>query len=678
MEVVGSIPIISKFFFRSQVKTYKLQRSAPSSDLKSFKIDYEGELNAQQFQAVKHPSGPALVIAGAGTGKTRVLTFRSSFLIESGVPPEQILLLTFSRKSAAEMKRRAAHLLDARGEKIAGGTFHGYAHILLRRYAEALGYANNFTIIDRSDAEDAVHLLRNKLGFGEGNKRFPNKKTILNVISQSLNTGKKFRKILAEDYPQHLECEDDLVVISRFYEEYKKRKQLFDYDDLLLKLRDLLKLPELGETIAKQTSQILVDEYQDTNHLQLEILQLLAKPHGNIMAVGDDFQSIYAFRGANFKNIISFEQHFPSASVYKIEENYRSTNTILSFTNDIISSAKEKYEKKLFSNILSEQKPVLLEPSNEPMQSAFVTQRILELQEEGILLKKMAVLFRSGAHSNDLEVALNSARIPYRKFGGFKFTESSHVKDILAHLRVYHNAADAPAWNRILLLQEGIGPGTAGKLIEKIVDQGLGLSGLEAPEFKDKKYSLGLAALKKAIEAVGAQENVAEMVESIFVFAEPILKNHYDDFKKRRDDLESLVKIATRYDTLSELLSDLTLDPPETEADLAVTDKEEDYLTLSTIHSAKGLEWQVVFVLALAEGYFPSSYSVADEESLEEERRLFYVAATRAEKWLYLMATHLEPLQTYYNNAVFLSPGPSRFLKEMPHLAEVVEAWQIE
>ncbi|MBL8993671.1 MAG: ATP-dependent helicase [Spirochaetia bacterium] len=670
-------------------KTYKLKAHG-DADLASYElsIDYAKELNPQQLRAVTAREGAYLVIAGAGTGKTRVLTFRVAYLIETGVRPEEILLLTFSRKASQEMKKRAGTVLDGRCERVAGGTFHSFSYLLLRRYAGALGMSNQFSILDRSDVEDAIHLIRNKLGFGESTVRFPTKKTISSIFSRSVNTGLSFRKILAEDFPQYTGHDEDLELIHKFFVEYKKKKNLVDYDDLLIYLRDLLgKESSAADAIKRQYRFVMVDEFQDTNHLQMEILKRLVEPHGNIMAVGDDFQSIYGFRGANFQNIMGFAEDFPGAEILKVEENYRSTEPILSFTNQIILSASEKYEKKLFSSIVGSQKPVFIEPQSETEQSLFITQRVLELREEGVPLNRIAVLFRTGFHSNDLELALAQARIPYRKFGGFKFVETAHVKDLIAFLRILHNPLDAPAWNRVLLLIEGIGPGTSNKLVEKIVDDGLGYEGLVDDAIHkgkgEKKYAgtlIGLRDLFVGLRSKSADGQIPmpELIAKFLSFAEPLLKNHYEDYRKRLDDLRSLERIAERYQTLADFLADLSLEAPTEEGE-AGAEKDDEFLTLSTIHSAKGLEWHTVFVMSLVDGYLPSIQSLESDEQIEEERRLFYVAATRAERNLYLLSPGLErPARSYFDPSSFSAGGPSRFLKEMKDFEDHAETWRLE
>lgn len=665
----------------SEPKKYRLSpvTAPPRTDLK---IPYQKELNAQQYGAVTAPGGPSLIIAGAGTGKTRVLTYRVAWLIENGLAPEAILLLTFTRKSAQEMMRRAGDLLDERCSRVQGGTFHGFANMVLRRFGQAIGIPPSFTILDRSDSEDAIHLVRNRLGMGEGDKRFPKKGTLASVFSRSVNTGLSYRKILADDYPQFADLGDELEKIAAALAEYKTARGLLDYDDLLVRLRDLLTHDEgLSGRVASSWSHVLVDELQDTNLLQMDILKALVKPHGNITAVGDDFQSIYAFRGAEVRNMLDFAQVFPGARVLKIEENYRSTRPILDFTNQIIDCAPEKYEKNLFSSLAGEEKPVLLELPSELHQSTFVCQRVLELREEGLPLSDMAVLFRTGYHSNDLELALTRARIPFKKFGGFRFFDLAHVKDLLAHLRIVANPFDALSWNRVLLLQEGIGPAAATKLVEQIVEDKRGFEALTGPAYRGKKYADALVRLAKYHEkCVTKKLTSSEALEEALKTAEPALKIVYDDWRKRRDDVESLGIAAERTPDLTAFLADMTLEPPDdTRTELDAVDRDEGTLTLSTIHSAKGLEWSAVFLLSLVEGYLPSQQSLSQDKQIEEERRLFYVAATRAKRKLYLLAPRLPPPARFWSSPDFTqATGPSRFLKEIPELQDMTEVWEID
>jgi len=604
-------------------------------------IDYEKELNPAQLEAVKSTQGAYLVIAGAGSGKTRTLVFRVAYLVEKGVAPDEILLLTFTRKAAEEMLRRASLLLDERCRRVSGGTFHSFANSILRKYARVLGIQNNFSILDESDAEDTVNLIRTKLGFDKMDKRFPRKKAILEVISKSINKSEELGTVLYDEYPQFIEWEEEIKKIQQEYVKFKRVKSLLDYDDLLVFLKELLTQHEqIRLSLSQKYKYIMVDEYQDTNKLQAHITCLLSSVHGNIMVVGDDSQSIYSFRGANFKNIIDFPKIFKDAKVITLEENYRSTQPILNLANEIISSAKEKFEKTLFTKKNSKKLPIFVDAPNEHAQSRYIADKILELREEGVELGEMAVLFRSSWHSNDLEVELTSRNIPFVKYGGQKFVEAAHIKDVLSFLRIKQNISDEVSWYRVLLLMRGIGPKTAAFLINEII-----LAKKSMPQ-ENKRIS-GSEDLKnffnlfKKIET--EEHSPAQLIRFFLDYYQPLLREKYDDFHRRLNDLDSLERIATRYDVLEEFLADMALEPPERNiVESGIRDKDDQRFILSTIHSAKGLEWRVVFLIYVAEGHIPSYLSLEDEDELEEERRLFYVAITRAKDELYFLKPHLD------------------------------------
>lgn len=664
------------------MKNYALNPASRDDDKpRKHKINYTAALNEQQWQAVQMIEGPQLVIAGAGSGKTRTLVYRVAYLVEQGVDPESILLLTFTRKASREMLRRAALLLDDRCQRIQGGTFHSFANTILRQYAGHLNYSDNFTIIDRGDAEDIVNMLRAELHLDKKQRRFPKKRTLVEIMSKSINTNRAIMEVLADDYPHFLEDEPDIVKLMGMYEQYRRAKGLMDYDDLLVNLRRLLTEQDpIRRKLSRQFRYILVDEYQDTNLLQAMIAALLASEHANIMVVGDDSQSIYAFRGAQFKNIMDFPKIFPNTRVTTLEQNYRSTQPILDFTNAIIASAKEKYSKNLFSEITGEQKPVYIQALNEREQSQFICQRILELREEGIPLDEISILFRSGWHSTELEIELNSSNIPFVKYGGMKFTETSHVKDVTGLLRIMFNPFDAIAWYRSLLLLEGIGPVIAREVIDQVVEAQKGPEILASPEWSQRKVGGELTDLRQLIsESATHHFTPAEETKRVLDYYLPILKKNYDDYHKRTHDLEALAKIAERYQDLEAFLTDLTLEPPEnSQIDTTATDNDEKKLVLSTIHSAKGLEWHSVFLINLVDGFLPATQSLQRDEDIEEERRLFYVATTRAKQQLYLMTPELERgggLSYFDTRTVFTLP--SRFIQDIEKFADLTEQWTI-
>ena len=603
------------------------------------KIDYKNELNKAQLEAVESTDGAYLVIAGAGSGKTRVLVHRVAYLVEKGVKPDEILLLTFTRRASEEMLRRASLLLDERCSRVSGGTFHSFANATLRRYAKFLGLANNFSILDESDAEDTINLIRTQLGFNKGEKRFPRKKAILDVISKSVNKSEKLEDVIYAEYPQFLEFSEEIKKIRTEYHKYKIEKSLLDYDDLLVYLKKLLTDHEEARLIlSRKFKYIMVDEYQDTNKLQAFIACLLASEHKNIMVVGDDAQSIYSFRGANFRNIMDFPKLFKNTKIITLEENYRSTQPILNLTNEVIKGAKEKFEKNLYTKKKGDQQPIFMDAEDENAQSRYIADKVLELREEGVELKDMAVLFRSGWHSNDLEIELASRNIPFVKYGGQKFVEAAHIKDVISYLRIVYNASDQVSWLRALLLIPGIGPKSAQKLINALAPSA------GAPQVNSGKHKEEVNKLFGILKDIdSSKQGPAKIIETFLEYYQPLLKNKYDDFHKRINDLDSLLRIASRYKSLEQFLTDMALEPPERSlAEAGLKDKDDSTLTLSTIHSAKGLEWHTVFLIYVAEGHLPSYLSLEDEEGIEEERRLFYVASTRAKENLFLLKPHVD------------------------------------
>ena len=616
--------------------------------------------------------GPALVIAGAGSGKTRVLVYRVARLIDMGVDPASILLLTFTRKAAQEMLGRVGLLIGPQSDRVMGGTFHSVANVLLRRYGRTIGLEPGFTILDRGDSEDLVNLVRAQTGLTETGKRFPRKKTIADLFSKCANTMQPLEDVLLTEYSHFGEYLGELTKLQKAYESTKRQRQLVDYDDLLTRLRDLLAVDETArQTISAIYRYMLVDEYQDTNRLQADVVRKLAATHENVMVVGDDSQSIYSFRGASFRNIMEFPALFPGTRMFKLEENYRSTQSILALANDILKGATEKYSKTLFTQKGQGERPALVQTVGENSQSRFIAQKILELREEGVPLDEMAVLFRSSFHAFDLEIELTKRDIPFVKRGGFKFLETAHVKDLLAHLRIVHNPLDTVSWNRSLLLVDGVGQKRSRDLMAQLV-------GSEAPyevlRQGGGRAALGLRNLATALESVGNVEDgsPADQVNRLLEYYYPILKEQYDDYPKRIRDLEHLMVMAERYGALEEFLADLTLEPPnESVTAIEAPDRDDERLVLSTIHSAKGLEWRCVFVIWLVDGRFPSSYSFLTEEELEEERRLLYVAVTRAKQFLYLTF----PVQVYDKVTGSVLSKPSRFLDDVP--ASLVEPWNV-
>ena len=641
------------------ITPYILKKTTDDAALRTLSIDYAAALNPQQLAAVTAADGPSLVIAGAGSGKTRTLIYRVAYLIDAGVDPANILLLTFTRKSAQEMLDRAGELIGARSERVCGGTFHSVANMLLRRYGRAVGLEPGFTILDRTDAEDLIALVRSQLGLNEKDKRFPRKNTIAEMFGKSENTLRSLDDVVLEEFSHFADHLDALTQLQKGYQTAKVRRQLVDYDDLLVLLRRLLTDDhQARHAISRLYRYILVDEYQDTNRLQADVIRQLAAEHQNVMVVGDDSQSIYAFRGATFKNIMEFPSLFPGATIYKLEENYRSTQPILNLANCIIEEAAEKYTKHLFTRKLDGPLPTLAEAAGENAQSRFVAQKILELREEGIRLSEVAVLFRSSFHSFDLEIELSRRGLPFVKRGGVKFIETAHVKDLLAHLRVVANPLDAVSWHRVLMLVEGVGPKKAQDLLASLVKS-------ERPYYVLREVGgrsgQGLKNLANTLESLSTSDapSTADQVNHIYEYYLPILKEQYDDYPKRTRDLDHLHTIAENYPEVGQFLADLALEPPDgSAADVEPPDRDDERMVLSTIHSAKGLEWQCVFVIWVVDGKFPSTYAFVTDDELEEERRLFYVAVTRAKRFLYLTY----PINVFDKSSGMLLSKPTRFL----------------
>lgn len=635
-----------------------------------YKVNYEEDLNEAQLEAVKSKDGPILVIAGAGSGKTKTLTYRVARLIEDGIKPENILLLTFTKKAAAEMLSRATIVLDNRCEKVAGGTFHSFANIILRKYSKLLGLKNNFTIMDRADCEDVINHIVGQL-FPKKEKRFPKKSTLLDIYSKSINKVTPTKQIIADEFPQFAHYEDKIIEVHKAYVAYKRENSVLDYDDLLLYIKLLLENNDgLRKRLSNEYKYIMVDEYQDTNTLQADVIRLLASEHNNIMAVGDDAQSIYSFRGANYRNILDFPRLFENTKIIKLEQNYRSTQNILKLTNEIISKAKEKYTKNLFSNIVSPQVPALICAKDTQMEADFICQRILELLDEDISLSDICVLTRNARMSYNLEIELSKRAIPFQKFGGPKFMETAHIKDVVAHLRVILNPDDVVSLTRILLLLKGIGASTVNNIMPII-------KGDLKPDIKllpsNKSQSLTpLFNTLGQLRDYSTTKKPEEIVSAVINYYRPILKDKYDDFSKREKDLDHFEYLSTQYSNLEDFISDLALEPPDASVEgMYKKNSDDEALTISTIHSAKGLEWDSVFIIGAVDGRFPSAYSFNSEEEMDEELRLMYVATTRAKNNLYI--TYPVDMYDYSMNMVLSKP--SRFLDGIHD--DILERWDI-
>ena len=635
---------------------------------KDYKVDYETELNEAQLEAVKTKNGAILVIAGAGTGKTKTLTYRCARLIEDGIQPENILLLTFTKKAAKEMLNRAVLVLDERCERVVGGTFHSFANMILRKYASFLGLKNNFTIMDTSDSQDVMTHITNKL-FPKKEKRFPKKSTLLEIYSKSVNKETPVKDIIEHDYCNFFEVTDKIIQIHKGYVQYKRENSILDYDDLLLYLKFLLQDNEnIKHKLSNTYKYIMVDEYQDTNTLQADIIKLLSSSHNNIMAVGDDAQSIYSFRGANYKNILDFPKIFPDTKIIKLEQNYRSSQNILNLTNAIISKSATGYKKELYSEIQTPKKPAIIRAIKSSNEAEFVCQKVLELIDEDISLNDICVLIRNASMSFQLEIELAKYNIPYQKFGGPKFLDTAHIKDLIAHLRIILNSDDTISYNRVLLLLKGIGA----KALETIIPY------MQAKNYNQKllpsKYSTSLTPLYQFL-AKNSENNysVPDLVDELIKYYKPILKEKYDDWNKREKDLEHFAYLSKQYKSLDSFLSDLALEPPEATVEgMYKRNIKDDCLTISTIHSAKGLEWESVFIIGAVDGRFPSAYSFNSSEEMEEELRLMYVATTRAKSDLFISYS----IDMYDYSSQMILSKPCRFLDNID--GSLLENWDIE
>jgi DNA helicase-2/ATP-dependent DNA helicase PcrA len=615
------------------------ERDRPASDRR----DLATELNPEQAAAAEHGDGPLLIIAGAGTGKTRTLVHRVAHLIERGVRPDRILLLTFTRRAAHEMLSRAERLVGGASARVHGGTFHATGHRLLRQFGPAAGLPRDFSVLDEGDAEDLLRLARGALGVAPKERRFPKKETLRYVYSRHVNTDIPVQRILEEEFPRFAEFAGDVLRIYADYTERKGSRNLVDYDDLLLFWLMMLEAsPGLAEQIAGMYDHLLVDEYQDTNLLQARILRAMCRTHQNITVVGDDAQSIYSFRGANFRNILDFPKQFPGAAVVTLERNYRSTQPVLDVTNTLISRARERFTKNLWTSRQGGERPWLVNARDEQQQTGFVVDRILDLNEEGTPLREMAVLFRAAYMSADLEIELTNRKIPFEKWGGLKFLEAAHVKDVLAFLRVLDNPRDEVSWYRLLLLMPGIGDSTARSLIASMAERAWDPDAFShfVPPPRAHEAHRALAELLRELRAPRPEQpGVGDDIAIVRRLYDRLLVERYDRPEPRLADLDQLAAIAAGYPGRAAFLAALALEPPQSTRDIASTsrssdDEEGDALILSTAHSAKGKEWDAVFLIWAADGWFPSSRSLGDEEQLEEERRLMYVAMTRARKHL--------------------------------------------
>lgn len=645
--------------------------------LEQSSVDYAGELNQSQLLAATTIKGKVLVIAGAGSGKTKTLTYRTSYLIESGASPSSILLLTFTRKAADEIKGRVKGLLaenvadnsvsaNLRGlnlNAITSGTFHSFCNMLLRRYSGLLGINPRFTILDTSDSEDAIDLICKEKGFVRKNMKqaFPRKKTLQNLISTSRNRRILLKDLIENDYPDLTIHIPAIEQLAEEYHRYKRANHLYDFDDIISQvvshLRNNLQFRRLIQDTYRH---VMVDEYQDTNVPQKQLIDYICEPDNvSLMVVGDDNQSIYAFRGANYENILLFGDSYPNAKLTKLEQNYRSTPAILDYVNALSEQITLGYQKRLFSDLpIAGNKPVLSRRSNEAEEAKYIANRIIDLKPD-LDYNDFAVLSRTSFQSNRIQLEFMERNIPFIVVGGIKFIEKRHIKDILALVKILYNPNDSIAWHRILTLFKGVGEVTATRITQAINSSNDSFEPLLNPKLNKNKEQL-IELYEVPIKA-GQQTTVADTLDILIEFYLPVLKTIEDNWRERAEDFRVLKNLAQEHSSLDNFLENLALDPPnDSVATLAQPEqKDKDAVTISTIHSAKGLEWPVVFVNALVDGLMPHHRSVAEFEELEEERKLFYVACSRAKTHLYLTAPD------YFSSFAGYFDKVSRFISEV-------------
>jgi len=625
------------------------------------KIDYRKELNPEQLDVVLHGDGPCLVLAGAGSGKTRTITYRVAYLIENGVAPENILLVTFTNKAAREMLSRVEGLLGSFPKGLWGGTFHSIANRILRIYASEVRHTPNFTILDEEDARDLVKLCVKELSVDTTVRRFPSPANIGAMMSFARNAGISLREAVERKHPNFSEWISTLERVQDLYEARKREGDAMDFDDLLILLRELLHThPDVRDRLANQFQYILVDEYQDTNVIQADIVRQLASAHGNILVVGDDAQSIYSFRAADIRNILSFPDAYPDAKTFRLVTNYRSTPEILNLANAVIRQNREQFKKDLRAVREGFERPSVVPASNSSQEAQYIAQQMLALREDGVPLSEMAVLFRAAYLSQALEFELMKHDIPYEFRGGMKFFQRAHIKDVVAHLRVLVNHRDEMAWMRVLSLQSGMGLATSGKVIDQLRPHesihAIAAAELALPGRAARGWEATRNVVRKALVNPSPAQAIRVVASNGY---RDYLEAEYPDFMDRLEDLEQLAIFAEGYEDLRTFLEEVSL-TDSYGAERGSDRGDEDRAVLSTIHQAKGLEWDAVFVMGLTHGKFPNERAMDEDGGLEEERRLFYVATTRARRQLFLTY----PIMAAHDT--MLVGQPSQFLEEVP------------
>ncbi|MGH9839306.1 MAG: ATP-dependent helicase [Blastocatellia bacterium] len=667
------------------MKKYTIKTGAPHSTL----VNYREALNDEQRAVVTAGAGPILVIAGAGSGKTRTVTYRVARLIEAGVAPGRVLLVTFTNRAAREMLSRVESLLGADVRRVWGGTFHSIGNRLLRRHAVSLGYQNNYSILDSEDARDLIDSCVEEAAIDTKSRRFPKGEVLREMFSYATNTDTPLEQIIAGKYPHFEPLTARIVRVDRLYQSRKLERNAMDYDDLLVNWKRLMsEKPEIAAIYQEQFHHVLVDEYQDTNRLQAEIVDLVAEKHRNLMVVGDDAQSIFGWRGANFANIFEFGNRYAGAQIFKLESNYRSTPEILMLANASVANNRKQFPKNLQAVRPSRNStPAMIPARDAEQQAAFVASRILELRDEGVPLDEIAVLYRSHFHSLEVQLELTRRGIPYDVRSGVRFFEQAHIKDVTSYLRLVVNPRDELAWKRVLKLVPKIGNATAARVWERLAYAAEPLALVRADEFAGafpKNAMPGLREFAALINDLIAPETVNNPAKQIELVLErgylEYLQANYENADAREEDLRQLANYAQRFETTDAFLSELALINTERFAppgatvgeDVVMGGDEDERMTLSSIHQAKGLEWRVVFLVWAADGKFPSARSLRDVEGEEEERRLFYVALTRAKDELYVCYPLIETdraRQTVVHR-------PSRFVSEVPNA--LFEVWDVD
>ncbi len=642
-------------------------------------IDYSSYLNPEQLAAVTSGDGSSLVIAGAGSGKTRVVTYRVAYLIENKINPSRIMLLTFTNKAAREMLHRVELLIKGEARRVWGGTFHHIGNIILRKYGSAVKLDTSFTILDREDSKDLIESCIAELNL-RTDRMFPRGNVLLDVFGRSTGTVRYVPEVIEESYSHLIIYTNEIEKVKERYDTKKRVMNLVDFDDLLLWWkRILLDVPGVKERLSERFLHILVDEYQDTNKIQAEIVDLMASRHKNLMVVGDDSQAIYSFRGACFDNIINFPERYPDTKIFRLTTNYRSTEEILRLANESISYNTKQFPKLLNSLKRTGPLPALIPLKNLPQQAEFVSQRILDLIDEGVPMNELAVLYRSHYQSMDLQMELTRRRIPYEIRSGLRFFEQAHIKDVISYLRAVLNQTDEISWARILKLIPGIGNVTARKIWEFIKITENPVETITSDKVvkllpkRGKEHWQMFRTNMKALKGEHVLQNPSETIRQILVNGyDSYLKSNYENYEERREDIEQLANYSHNFKSTREFLSDLALLTSVQAEDIIEPGEEGESIILSTIHRAKGLEWSRVFIIGLTEGGLPPARAIGDFDKEEEERRVFYVALTRAKDELYLCYPIMD--NRWYDGSII--KRPSSFIQELPE--GMYEKWEIE